>query len=233
MQNASADPTVSGGLDEAIILSTADPRLAKDIKDNERPKIPMTSNLGDDCPPASAGFPAVDSLASPQTTYKYGPMGSRSKRRISTTGELSEDDERIAIVNHDPNYDQDEDESELQDRDDAQRGFREAPPASIGYPPVDGIARRFDRHPDFPDLDSSDDESSKLTSNNQNTSRQPPEEPPSLTMSIFNSGGSVVPFRHRMLSILASMGINLVLPFINGVMLGECLGVDANFFRFA
>jgi hypothetical protein len=44
------------------------------------------------------------------------------------------------------------------------------------------------------------------------------EEPPSLTLSLFNSPGR--PFRERILAVLGSLGINVLLPFVNGVMLG-------------
>lgn len=42
---------------------------------------------------------------------------------------------------------------------------------------------------------------------------------PSLTLSILS--GSIVPRKQLVLSILASLGINFLLPFVNGVMLGE------------
>lgn len=44
-------------------------------------------------------------------------------------------------------------------------------------------------------------------------------EAPSLTMSIFS--GSILPRKQFIVSIFASLGINLFLPFVNGVMLGE------------
>lgn len=52
-------------------------------------------------------------------------------------------------------------------------------------------------------------------------------EAPSLTMSIFS--GSILPRKQFLVSIFASLGINLFLPFVNGVMLGkrmllECAG---------
>ncbi|KAK9897304.1 hypothetical protein P389DRAFT_169070 [Cystobasidium minutum MCA 4210] len=43
-------------------------------------------------------------------------------------------------------------------------------------------------------------------------------EAPSLTMSIFS--GSILPRKQFIVSIFASLGINLFLPFVNGVMLG-------------
>lgn len=49
----------------------------------------------------------------------------------------------------------------------------------------------------------------------------PEPDAPSLTMSIFNNFGSQnVPWRRRILTVVASLGINLFLPFVNGVMLG-------------
>ena len=44
-------------------------------------------------------------------------------------------------------------------------------------------------------------------------------EAPSLTLSIFS--GSIIPRKQLVLSILATLGINLLLPFVNGVMLGK------------
>lgn len=44
------------------------------------------------------------------------------------------------------------------------------------------------------------------------------EEPPSLTLSIFNAPGR--PWKEVMLAVLGSLGINVLLPFVNGVMLG-------------
>ena len=46
-------------------------------------------------------------------------------------------------------------------------------------------------------------------------------EAPSLTMSIFS--GSILPRKQFVVSIFASLGINLLLPFVNGVMLGELI----------
>ena len=46
-------------------------------------------------------------------------------------------------------------------------------------------------------------------------------EAPSLTLSIFS--GSIIPKKQLVLSVLASLGINLFLPFVNGVMLGKYL----------
>jgi hypothetical protein len=43
----------------------------------------------------------------------------------------------------------------------------------------------------------------------------PPSQPPSLTLSLFSSPSHLSASR-----VLAVLGINLVLPFINGVMLG-------------
>lgn len=45
----------------------------------------------------------------------------------------------------------------------------------------------------------------------------PPIAPPSVTLSIFDSSLSR---RARLLALASSLAINLVLPFINGVMLG-------------
>jgi hypothetical protein len=56
----------------------------------------------------------------------------------------------------------------------------------------------------------------------QGSSRRPAEEPTSLTLSVFNNAWQTIPWKHRALTILASLGINLVLPFVNGVMLGAC-----------
>jgi hypothetical protein len=53
-----------------------------------------------------------------------------------------------------------------------------------------------------------------------NDERPPAENPTSLTLSIFNNAWQSVPWKHRVLTVLASLGINLALPFINGVMLG-------------
>lgn len=45
--------------------------------------------------------------------------------------------------------------------------------------------------------------------------QQPPSHPPSLTLSVFSSPSTLSVSR-----VVAVLGINLVLPFINGVMLG-------------
>ncbi|GAA98882.1 uncharacterized protein L969DRAFT_88923 [Mixia osmundae IAM 14324] len=47
---------------------------------------------------------------------------------------------------------------------------------------------------------------------------QPPREPPSLTLSLFT--GQIKPWRRQILALLATLGINLALPFINGIMVG-------------
>jgi len=64
--------------------------------------------------------------------------------------------------------------------------------------------------------------------------KQKDTEAPSLTLSIFS--GSILPRKQLVLSVLASLGINLCLPFVNGVMLGlgEIFARDwmAPFFRF-
>lgn len=59
-----------------------------------------------------------------------------------------------------------------------------------------------------------------LSANSQNQNQnqnqnQPPAQPPSLTLSLFTSPSSLSVSR-----VVAVLGINLVLPFINGVMLG-------------
>lgn len=48
-------------------------------------------------------------------------------------------------------------------------------------------------------------------------------EAPSLTMSIFS--GSILPRKQFIVSIFASLGINLFLPFVNGVMLGKLVSL--------
>ncbi|WRT70313.1 uncharacterized protein IL334_007311 [Kwoniella shivajii] len=54
----------------------------------------------------------------------------------------------------------------------------------------------------------------KDSNNNSSDNSQPPAQPPSLTLSLFNP--SQLTFRR----VLAVVGINLVLPFVNGVFLG-------------
>ena len=49
----------------------------------------------------------------------------------------------------------------------------------------------------------------------------PPEESPSLTLSIFSSSNTLQPWRHRFWTIGGALMINLLLPFVNGVMLGK------------
>lgn len=49
----------------------------------------------------------------------------------------------------------------------------------------------------------------------RDSSSSPPAQPPSLTLSLFSQSSQISASR-----ILAVLGINLVLPFINGVMLG-------------
>jgi hypothetical protein len=67
-------------------------------------------------------------------------------------------------------------------------------------------------------FDSSDD-SDEDERDEDDRSREPQRPPEfSLTRALFNPD---VPLRRRVLAVLASVGINLALPFVNGVMLGS------------
>lgn len=97
-----------------------------------------------------------------------------------------------------------------------------------------GSARTSRSSSEFPDLPEhsrlrvhqrgqGSDTSEDTDDDDQERPEQPAaaEEPPSLTLSIFSRAWLNMPWRHRLLTVLASLGINLVLPFVNGVMLGE------------
>ncbi|KDQ19355.1 hypothetical protein BOTBODRAFT_170460 [Botryobasidium botryosum FD-172 SS1] len=59
--------------------------------------------------------------------------------------------------------------------------------------------------------------SSHLADNDKDDKPTPVPLPPSLTMTLFDSNA---PARTRILALFSTLAINLVLPFVNGVMLG-------------
>lgn len=65
--------------------------------------------------------------------------------------------------------------------------------------------------------ESSEDKSRRGDPSNKASNKKsgPPEQPPSLTLSLFT-----LPTHRSLLRFSAVLGINLILPFINGVMLG-------------
>lgn len=84
------------------------------------------------------------------------------------------------------------------------------------------IARNDDDDDD--DNDNNDNEKDKdaeLSNGKKDEDKKKDGEAPSLTLSIFS--GSILPRKQLVMSIFASLGINLLLPFVNGVMLGEWL----------
>jgi hypothetical protein len=79
----------------------------------------------------------------------------------------------------------------------------------------DGDREPNEDHPKRKKDDEEDDEE-------DDKGKKPSQEgAPSLTLSIFS--GSILPRKQLILSIFASFGINLLLPFVNGVMLGKQL----------
>lgn len=84
---------------------------------------------------------------------------------------------------------------------------------------------KFDLSGRFSELNSSKRKRGKADDNEEEEDPDKKErkvdsgEAPSLTMSIFS--GSILPRKQFIVSIFASLGINLFLPFVNGVMLGK------------
>jgi len=74
--------------------------------------------------------------------------------------------------------------------------------------------------PEQSDVNSSEPE--HRTGNRRSSSQPqppttPPKPPPSVTLAIFDSS---LPVKARVSALFSSLAINLLLPFVNGVMLG-------------
>jgi hypothetical protein len=68
-------------------------------------------------------------------------------------------------------------------------------------------------------LGEKEDEDADVKEQKEEAKKAKHDEAPSLTLSIFS--GSILPRKQLVMAVLASVGINLFLPFVNGVMLGK------------
>ena len=168
-----------------------EPSLVADVDTSPAAPPSLTQNV-------ALGAPAPGPSAQPTVPFAESPSETVESQSVSDT--MGGSAGLKTVYDHT--------DSMLENTDDDRTKATQQPLPSRGISTIGSAQGQGDDDWDFPDLP-------EPTTDREE--RPPAEEPPSLTLSLFSR---TVPPRQRIFALLGSLGINVVLPFINGVMLG-------------